>query len=179
MTRPSWLLDRRTLLKGAGVSLALPLLECMGDDVASQVRPKRFCAVYFPYGSVFLNAHADLANWNWTPSGEGSEFQFGEIHRSFEALRDDVTMLNGLSHPNGRAMGGHDTADIWLTGSEPDEEHDVDGSGHRESLREDDSVCLAGTLDRWRSRRADAFQHSVVRPPRPADSVAAPTATGV
>ena len=118
MTHQSWQLHRRTLLKGAGVSLALPLLECMGNDATAPVRPKRFCAVYFPYGSVFLNQKSELAKWNWTPSGAGSDFQFGEIHRSFEPLRDDITMLNGLSHPNGRAMGGHDTADIWLTGSE-------------------------------------------------------------
>lgn len=117
MTRKSWMLDRRTILKGAGVSLALPLLECMGDEAARAKRPKRFAAIYFPYGSVFQNADSEFSKWNWTPTGEGREFQFGEIHRSLEPLRNDVTMLQGLSHPQGRSMGGHDTADIWLTGT--------------------------------------------------------------
>lgn len=117
MSRKSWLIDRRTLLKGAGVSLALPLLDCMGDDKVRAERPKRFCAVYFPYGSVFLKDDSELAAWNWTPKGEGTDYQFGQIHRSFEPLRNELTMLQGLSHPQGRSMGGHDTADIWLTGT--------------------------------------------------------------
>ena len=117
MTRKSWMLDRRTILKGAGVSLALPLLDCMGDETARKTRPKRFAAIYFPYGSVFQNANSEFSKWNWTPTGDGRDFQFGEIHRSLEPLRSDVTMLQGLSHPQGRSMGGHDTADIWLTGT--------------------------------------------------------------
>lgn len=118
MSRSSWQLDRRLLLKGVGVSLALPMLECMGTQSGHANRPKRFCAVYFPYGSVFQKDDSEFARWNWTPAGEGADFTFGEIHRSLKPLRQDLTMLEGLSHPNGRSMGGHDTADIWLTGSE-------------------------------------------------------------
>lgn len=117
MSNKPWQLDRRTLLKGVGVSLALPLLDCMGADADQTVRPKRFCAAYFPYGSVFQSDESEFARWNWTPTGEGSDFTFGEIHRAFEPLRNNLTMLDGLSHPQGRSMGGHDTADIWLTGS--------------------------------------------------------------
>ena len=40
-----------------------------------------------------------------------------------EPLRADLTVLGGLSHPNGRNMGGHDTADTWLTGAELKEGH--------------------------------------------------------
>lgn len=118
MSRSSWQLDRRLVLKGVGVSLALPMLECMGTESGHLNRPKRFCAVYFPYGSVFQKADSEFARWNWTPSGEEADFTFGEIHRSLKPLRQELTMLEGLSHPNGRSMGGHDTADIWLTGSE-------------------------------------------------------------
>ena len=113
----SWQLDRRALLKGVGVSLALPMLDCMGSEASQADRPKRFCATYFPYGSVFQNAGSEFAKWNWTPTGEGRDFTFGEIHRSMEPLRKNLTMIEGMSHPNGRSMGGHDTADIWLTGS--------------------------------------------------------------
>lgn len=118
MTSRTWQLDRRTLLKGAGVSLALPMLECMSAESRPAVRPKRFLATYFPYGSVFQKEDSEFAAWNWTPTGEGREFIFGNIQRSLEPLRDNLTMLQGLSHPQGRSMGGHDTADIWLTGSE-------------------------------------------------------------
>jgi hypothetical protein len=117
MSGKSWQLHRRTLLQGVGVSLALPLLECMGDETLQVARPKRFCGVYFPYGSVFQKEDSEFAKWNWTPAGEGREFSFGEIQKSWEPLRSDLTMLQGLSHPQGRSMGGHDTADIWLTGT--------------------------------------------------------------
>ena len=113
----SWQLDRRTLLKGVSVSLALPMLDCMGSEASQTERPKRFCAAYFPYGSVFQKEDSEFAKWNWTPTGDGRDFVFGEIHRSMEPLRNDLTMIEGMSHPNGRSMGGHDTADIWLTGS--------------------------------------------------------------
>ena len=46
----SWKLDRRTFLRGAGVALALPYLECMADAATQDGTPKRFCAFYFPYG---------------------------------------------------------------------------------------------------------------------------------
>jgi hypothetical protein len=43
-------LDRRAVLKGlAGVTLALPVLEAMGQEVAEQT-PRRFCALYTANG---------------------------------------------------------------------------------------------------------------------------------
>lgn len=117
MSGKTWQIPRRTLLKGVGVSLALPLLECMGHEADQIARPKRFCGVYFPYGSVFQKEDSEFAKWNWTPVGDGAKFSFGEIQKSWEPLRSDLTMLQGLSHPAGRSMGGHDTADIWLTGT--------------------------------------------------------------
>jgi hypothetical protein len=46
MARPSWHLDRRTFLRGAGLSLALPWLEAMAKAEAPAERPKRFCAFF-------------------------------------------------------------------------------------------------------------------------------------
>ncbi len=122
MKRP-WNLDRRTFLrgvgvKGAGVTLALPLLECMGADFAASHRPRRFCAVYFPYGVSMADKNEESAKWRWFPTGQGRDFQFNESLKSLEPLRNELSVLSGLSHPNGRSMGGHDTADIWLTGAE-------------------------------------------------------------
>ena len=117
MSRKSWHLKRRTFLQGCGLSLGLPLLDCMADSVSSEP-PKRFCGIYFPYGIVNQQVGAAGSQWNWFPSETGREFQFGKTLRSLESLRDDVSVLGGLSHPNGRKMGGHDTADIWLTGAE-------------------------------------------------------------
>jgi len=118
MTKKSWYLDRRTFLMGTGVSLGLPWLECMGGENAKQDnQPKRICAMYFGFGVGLPSEDSDQAKWRWFPSGEGRDFQFTEVLKPLEAHRDNVTVLSGLSHPNGRKMGGHDTADTFLTAS--------------------------------------------------------------
>lgn len=116
--KKSWHLDRRTFLRGAGASLGLPLLECMGADKVTAV-PRRFCSVYFPYGASLPRPGAEGSNWRWFPNGDGGrDFQFNESLKPLEALREEITIIEGLSHPRGRKMGGHDTADIFLTGAE-------------------------------------------------------------
>ena len=55
MARPSWHLDRRTFLRGAGLSLALPWLEAMAKADPPAERPKRFCAFFFGNGVAIPN----------------------------------------------------------------------------------------------------------------------------
>jgi hypothetical protein len=114
----SWHLNRRTFLMGTGVALGLPYLECMAAEKPKAPNPKRFLGVYFPYGSVFRKTDDEYSKWNFHPHETGPKFKFNETLKSLEPLRDQVTVFSGLSHPNGRQMGGHDTADIWLTGAE-------------------------------------------------------------
>ena len=123
MARKSWHLDRRAFLRGTGVSLALPVLECMAADGQPTQRPKRFVAGYFPYGIVDRARESEAAQWNWFPSGSGTDFRFNKSLAPLEPLRSELTILGGLSHPKGRNMGGHDTADTWLTGAELKEGH--------------------------------------------------------
>ena len=122
MNRP-WTLRRRAFLrgvglKGVGVSLALPFFNCMGADIPASTRPRRFCAIYFPYGVSMADKTDKVSKWRWFPSGQGRDFQFHESLKSLEPFRNELSVLGGLSHPNGRSMGGHDTADIWLTGAQ-------------------------------------------------------------
>ena len=118
MSPKSWNIPRRTFLRGCGVSLGLPLLDCMGSENAASKRPKRFCGIYFPYGIVNQKPGSDFSNWNWFPDAPGSDYQLTETLSPLEAVRDRMSILGGLSHPNGRSMGGHDTSDIWLTGAQ-------------------------------------------------------------
>lgn len=112
-------LRRRTMLQGCGVALGLPLLDCMGSESIATNRPKRLCAVYFPYGVVIRKPEeTEAAKWNWFPNGKGTDFQFNPGHQSLAPLQQDVTVFGGMSHPNGRKMDGHDTADTWLTAAE-------------------------------------------------------------
>lgn len=115
MLRKNWQLHRRTVLQGLGATLALPFLDCMAGSVTSVVRPKRFCAVYFPYGVSLPKKGSDATQWSWFPDKVGRDFQFNESLKCLEPLRKQLTVMGGLSHPHGRKIGGHDTADIFLT----------------------------------------------------------------
>lgn len=118
----SWHLDRRTFLKGTGVALSLPFLDCMAHGAGPKKAvelPRRMCCVYFPFGVALPSEGSDDADWNWFPKEEGDTHRFRKPLRSLEALRNDVTVLGGMSHPNGRKLGGHDTGDIFLTAAKP------------------------------------------------------------
>ncbi len=119
MRNESWHLNRRTFLLGSGVSLGLPWLECMADHAAATAgtRPARFCALYFGFGVSVGDDSSEHAHWRWFPNGEGKDYQFNESLKPLEPLRDQLTVLGGLSHPHGRTMGGHDTGDTFLTGA--------------------------------------------------------------
>lgn len=120
MSQKSWQLDRRMFLRGTGVALALPMLDGMSFGAESRPnakRPRRMCAVYFPYGVSLPPKDHEHAGWSWFPRGTGSDFEFTNILKSLEPLRRSVTVLAGLSHPSGRSMGGHDSGDVFLTGA--------------------------------------------------------------
>ena len=76
MADKSWHMDRRTFLKGTGVALGLPFLDCMRSPAqastsSSLAMPKRKCAIQFPYGaSVPSEDHKDR-EWGWYQELEG------------------------------------------------------------------------------------------------------------
>lgn len=120
MKRKSWHLDRRSFLKGSGVVLALPFLDCMrvsANNAKVDEIPRRLCSIYFPYGaSVPADDHEDR-DWGWFPVREGGGFRYTKVMEPLEKLRHSVSVIGGLSHPTGRKIGGHDTGDIFLTGA--------------------------------------------------------------
>ena len=118
MARPSWLLDRRTLLRGAGVALALPWLEAM-SHAAETKKPKRFCALFFGNGVGLPDRkHKSFEEWHWFPHQEGPDYKFTKSLDPLEPHRTDLTIFGGLSHPTSRQLVGHNTADIWLSGAD-------------------------------------------------------------
>jgi hypothetical protein len=83
--------------------------------------PKRFCAVYWPFGVVDISEEdSPDRRWGWFPTGSGTDFKFTDVLASMEPLRNSVSVIGGISHPNGWTMGGHDTGDIFLTGAKLD-----------------------------------------------------------
>jgi len=138
MSKPSWLIDRRTCLQGAGVALALPLLEGMLHAGEKQAElPRRMCSVFFPFGVAMPKDNTPERKWGWFPTGEGSDYQLTNPLQPLEKLRGQFTVFGGLSHPNGRKLGGHDTGDTFLTGS------DLAGSRFTNSISLDQFAAAA------------------------------------
>ncbi|MDA0283654.1 MAG: DUF1552 domain-containing protein [Planctomycetota bacterium] len=114
MASKSWHLDRRTFLRGTGAALGLPLMHGMlpaNESKAIAELPRRLNCFYFPFGVC------QKQEWDWFPTGDGKDFQFSKTLSSLEPLRDDVTVMDGISHPKSRSMPGHDTGDTFLTGA--------------------------------------------------------------
>jgi hypothetical protein len=119
MPGPSWRLERRTFLRGAGLALALPWLEAMAPAATAAPPPRRFCAFFFGNGvNLPAKNHADYQDWHWFPHEDGADYR---LTRSLEPLgphRADLTILGGMSHATSRALVGHNTADVWLSGAD-------------------------------------------------------------
>ena len=114
-------LDRRRFLRGAGVALALPWFESMARIAQAAERPsakKRLACFYMPDGVPMPlaedPAHGD---WAWFPHGNGKEFTFTKCLEPLEPLRQELTVISGLSHPSVRDIHGHSNADQFLTGA--------------------------------------------------------------
>jgi hypothetical protein len=76
------------------------------------------CCILFPYGVAIPKDDDADRDWGWFPRGAGRDFQLTKPLEPLAPLRDDVTVIGGLSHPRCRRMNGHDTGDTFLTGSE-------------------------------------------------------------
>ena len=144
----------------------------LGDEQQSAtfIKPRRFCAMYFGFGVGLPQENSDQAAWRWFPKGEGRDYQFAETLKPLDAHREKLTVLQGLSHPNGRRMGGHDTGDTFLTGAFLNNKflvntisvdqlaHDWDKPGGAEKLGQWDRFMaeqLAYFLDRLESAQED------------------------
>lgn len=116
----SWHLDRRTFLRGVGVTCLLPYLEAMGDSkTPAKDAPKRACFVYFPNGcSLPEENDATYRHWRWFPDGAGSDFTFTRVLEPLTAFKQDLAIYGGLSHPKSRELLGHLAGDTWLTGGD-------------------------------------------------------------
>jgi len=114
-------LNRRRFLRGAGVALSLPWFESFNSLAGAKeqpVRRKRLACFYMPDG-VPMPLAKDPAHkdWAWFPHGSGKKFEFTKCLEPLEPLRNDLTVLSGLSHPSVRSIHGHSNADQFLTGA--------------------------------------------------------------
>jgi hypothetical protein len=106
-------ITRRTVLRGLGVTVALPLLDSMVPAMtalaATPAAPsQRFGFIYVPHGSIMRE---------WTPAQEGSNFEFSNILKPLEDFRKDVTVLSNMAN---YGEAGHSVSSaMWLSGTFP------------------------------------------------------------
>ncbi|MEO2023467.1 MAG: DUF1552 domain-containing protein, partial [Pirellulaceae bacterium] len=114
---PTMKLNRRSVLQGiAGASLALPVLDAMGKDVAEQT-PRRFCALYTANGMSLPKQDHKINEWSWFPTTKGRDFDFGKSTQPLSPFRKQLSFMGGLYHANGPKADPHVCSDMWLTGA--------------------------------------------------------------
>lgn len=102
-------LPRRTMLRGAGVAVALPALECMAPRASAQneqIVPRRMVAINFE-----LSFHPP----NLMPKQAGRDYELTPYLKPLEDVRNDFSVISGTSHPE--VDGGHAASASWLTGA--------------------------------------------------------------
>jgi hypothetical protein len=108
---------RRTVLRGLGAAVSLPLLDAMIPAFASA--GERAVAAVRRFGIVYVPNGLNMANW--TPAGEGSAFELSRILQPLAPFRDRMLVLSNLSTsgvkgPNGAHAG---PATKFLTSTNP------------------------------------------------------------
>jgi hypothetical protein len=143
ITRPQ--LSRRTLLRGIGLSLALPAFESLMPRLAlgatssapsSGSAPRRMACIFVPNG-----VHVP----DWVPKSQGFGYQLPYILEPLAGVRDDLLVLSGLTHDKGRANGDGPgdharSASVFLTGAQP---RKTDGSNIRSGISVDQYAAKA------------------------------------
>jgi hypothetical protein len=113
-------LSRRTVLRGIGVSLALPYLDAMVPALSAvTTKPaQRFGFFYMPNGVAMNHTGVNY----WKPQTVGADFEFSPILSPLESYRKQVMVISGLHNRAAESLGdgnGDHTRSTasWLTGT--------------------------------------------------------------
>ena len=142
-----WLLNRRHFLRGLGVSLALPLLDCMRPLAAAETkaRAKRSVFIYLPNGVNTIDFQITQA---------GTDYTFSKSLLPLEKHRASLTPISGLHHPHGLGHH-HNCSSIWLTGGKI-------GQSERNSISVDQLMTqVTAPLTRYSSIEMSNQGHSL------------------
>jgi Protein of unknown function (DUF1552) len=133
-------LSRRTVLRGLGVSVALPFLEAM--------RPRPLLAASNdqkgpPLRTAFLYVPNGVHMPSWTPRAQGTALELPAILEPLSAVKDDLLVVSGLTLNAARALGdgGGDHARAmasFLTGRHP---RKTDGADLRAGVSVDQAAA--------------------------------------
>src|SRR6185437_13512777 len=117
-------LSRRTVLRGLGVTMALPLLDSMIPAQTPLVKTAgkgslHMGFIYFPHGAIMDH---------WTPAAEGADFQITPILKPLEPFKKQLTVISGMGNRAADGSSVHATAPgTWLSGVAPRPTHEPFG----------------------------------------------------
>jgi hypothetical protein len=100
------------VLKGAGVSVGLPLLDAMIPAATALAQtaaaPKlRAGFFYIPHGAIMWNTAHGAEMDHWTPSGAGADFRLSPILEPLESYKHYVTSFANLENKASAELGAH------------------------------------------------------------------------
>jgi Protein of unknown function (DUF1552) len=117
-------LSRRTFLRGAGVTVGLPLLDAMIPawtalaQTAASPKP-RMGFLYLPHGAIMDQ---------WTPAAEGRSFELTPILKPFAPFQKQLTIVSGLENKGAIAPPVHALSPgTWLSCVTPPEGQEPHG----------------------------------------------------
>jgi len=130
-------LPRRTFLRGAGITLALPLLDAMIPSFTAQAATaanpvRRLGFIYVPMGCA--GATAGPIKY-WTPKEVGTLTELSPTLKSLTPFLDQVTVLTNMELKNSYSPGNHSTSNSGFL------------SAARAKLTEGSDYYLATTVD--------------------------------
>jgi hypothetical protein len=116
-------LSRRTVLRGVGATIALPLLDAMIPArtalAATAAAPvPRMGFVYFPHGAIMSK---------WTPATEGKLDDLPPLLAPLDAFKSQLTIVSGLENKHAVGPTHAITPGTWLSGVSPRISHDPYG----------------------------------------------------
>jgi hypothetical protein len=109
--------SRRTVLKGVGATIALPLLDAMNPAATAWAQtavgsvPRRLAFVGFPHGAIMDR---------WSPAETGASYEMSPILQPLEPLRQHLTIVSGLRNKPGETPEPHGYIEMtWLSCVKP------------------------------------------------------------
>ena len=90
-------LSRRTVLRGIGVAVSLPLLDSMIPAMKSAVKPtRRLGVIYHPNGVIYDK---------WLPTGSGAQYELSPTLAGLQRFKDKLIVITGLYSDQAEALG--------------------------------------------------------------------------
>lgn len=155
-------LSRRTLLRGAGAAIALPLLDSMVAaqtplrKTAAAVRT-RFAAIEIVHGAAGSTIDG-VAKHYWSPAGEGSDFEISPTLQSLEPYRDYLTIVSGTDLNNASALSPREegadhtrSSAVFLTAAHP-------------KMTEGSDIYLGASIDQIYAQKLDRSDNAAPLP---------------